>query len=66
MQQRSASETPLDQAVRVCLLMHVVVAQARARLQERHHVRPAVHRGRLVWTQNVSTVSQVKYRVLGR
>jgi hypothetical protein len=46
--------------------MHVGAAQARARLQERQCVRPAVHWGRLVGAQNVPTVPQVKYRVLGR
>jgi hypothetical protein len=50
-----------------CLLMHVGAAQACARLQERQCVRPAAHGGRFHPNpaQHVSTVPQVKFRVLG-
>jgi hypothetical protein len=34
LQERAASETPLDQSARVCLLMHVGVAQASTRMQQ--------------------------------
>jgi hypothetical protein len=45
--------------------MHVVSLQTRARLQERQRVRRAAHGGRFhPVEQHVSTVPQVKYRVL--
>jgi hypothetical protein len=66
LQQRAAGEAPLHGAPHVCLLMHVDAAQARTRLQERHRVRPAAHWGGFNTAQHVSTVPQVKYRVLGR
>jgi hypothetical protein len=66
-QQRAAGEAPLHEPRHVCLLMHVGAAQARARLQERQCVRPAAPWGRFhPAQQHVSTVPQVKYRVLGR
>ncbi len=45
--------------------MHVGAAQARTRLQERQRVRQAAHWGRIDQAQHVSTVPQVKCRVLG-
>ncbi len=45
--------------------MHVGAAQGRARLQERQPVRPDAHWGRLDGVHHVTTVPQVKYRVLG-
>ena len=61
----SWSSTP-QEPHHVCLLMHVGAAQARTRLQERQHVRPAAPWGRFHPAQHVCTVPQVKYRVLGR
>jgi hypothetical protein len=46
--------------------MHVRSAQARTRLQECQRVGPAARGGRFHPAQHVSTVLQVKYRVLGR
>jgi hypothetical protein len=42
LQQRAASAAPLDQAARVCLLMHVGVAQASSRMYLERPVRPLV------------------------
>ena len=67
LQERGAGEAPLHELPHVCLLIHVGAAQTRARLQERESVRPAAHWGRFhPVEQNVSTVPQVKCRVLGR
>jgi hypothetical protein len=41
LQQRAASEAPLHEPSRVCVLMHVGAAQARSRLQERQRVSTA-------------------------
>jgi hypothetical protein len=49
LQQRAASAVPLHQAARVCLLMHVGVAQASSRMYLERQVRPLV-----------STVEQVR------
>ena len=51
LQQRAASAAPLDQAARVCLLMHVGVAQASTRMEQE---RPFV-----------STVEQVRSDAAG-
>ena len=67
LQQRAAGEAPLHEPPHVCLLMHIgVAAQARTPLQIGPRVRPAALWGRLNPAQHVSTVSQVKCRVLGR
>jgi hypothetical protein len=50
----------------VCVLMHVGATQARTRLLERQRAHPAAHWGRFDPAQDVSTVAQVKCRVLGR
>ena len=63
---RTAGEAPLHEPPHVCLLMHVGAAQACSRLQECQRVRPAAQWGRFNPAEHVSTVPQVKYRVLGR
>ncbi len=65
LQQRAAGEAPLHEPPHVCLLMHVGAAQARTRLQDRQRVRPAAHWGRIDPAQHVTTVPQVRCRVLG-
>jgi hypothetical protein len=65
-QQRTAGEAPLHEPAHVCLLMPVGAPQARTRLQERQRVHPAAHWGRFNLAQHVSTVPQVRCRVLGR
>jgi hypothetical protein len=42
LQQRASSAAPLDQAARVCLLMHVGVEQANSRMYLERPVRPLV------------------------
>jgi hypothetical protein len=66
LQQRAVGEAPLHEPAHVCLLMHVGAAQACTRLQERQLVLPAAHWGLFHPAHHVSTVPQVKYRVLGR
>ncbi len=65
-----AAETSSSRTVQephhVYVLMHVGVGQARTLLQERQRVRRAAHWGRFDPAQDVSTVPQVKCRVLGR
>jgi hypothetical protein len=65
LQQRAAGEALLHEPSHVCLLMHVGATQANTRLQERQRVHRAAHWGRIETAQHVSTVTQVRCRVLG-
>jgi hypothetical protein len=65
-QQRAAGAAPLHEPPHVCLLMHAGAVQASTRFQIGPRVRPAVHWGHFNPVQHVSTVPQVKCRVLGR
>ena len=65
LQQRAAGEAPLHDPAHVCVLMDVGAAQARTRLKERLLVCPAAHWGRIDPAQHVTTVTQVRCRVLG-
>ncbi len=65
LQQRAAGEAPLHEPAHVCVLMHVGAAQARTPLQIGTRVRPAAHWGRIDPAQHVTTVTEVRCRVLG-
>jgi hypothetical protein len=68
LQQRPAGEAPLHEPPHVCLLILLAPAQARTLLQERQRVCRAAHWGRgehPTTKQHVTTVTQVKCRVLG-
>ena len=66
LQQRAAGEASLHEPLHVSLLILLAPAQARTRLKERQRVRRAAHWGRLDPAQDVTTVPQVRCRVLGR
>jgi hypothetical protein len=65
LQQRAAGEAAPHEPPHACLLMHVGSVQARTRLQERQRVHRAAHWGRFDQKEHVSTVTQVRCRVLG-
>jgi hypothetical protein len=66
LQQRAAGEAPLHEPPHVSLLILLAPAQAPIRLKERQRVRRAAHWGRIDIGQHVTTVTQVRCRVLGR
>jgi hypothetical protein len=66
LQQRPAGEAPLHDPPHVCLLIHLAAAQGNTRGKERQRVLRAAHWGRCPETEeHVTTVTQVKCRVLG-
>jgi hypothetical protein len=65
LQQRPAGEAPLHDPPHVCLLILLCAAQARTPLQIGQIVRRAAHWGRICANPDVTTVAQVKCRVLG-